>query len=271
MSKLDAYLSIWDDLQGLFTEDAAITLFNKHEIVAYCPGYTLDTGAKIGDRPNPQSNVIEAMTSGRRVLRKVPREVFGVPFVGVACPIIEEGYITGCIAVATSIERYETLVNAGNAILNFAHKIADIAQNFSAGAEELASTVQNLNQETTQVHSEMNQTSVVTGKIKKISMRSKILGLNAAIEASKAGKHGRGFSVVAEEVRKLADNTNESTKEIETNVKQVQLSVNNLIEAIQELGHIAETQAMGAVEIADALKQIEKMASDLVKAGEYKH
>lgn len=268
MSKLDAYLSIWNDLQELFTEDVAITLFNKNEILAYRPGKGIDTGAKVGDRPNPNSNVIEAMTSGHRVLRKVPKEVFGVPFVGVACPIEENGYIIGCIAVATSIERYETLINAGNAILDYASKIAEVAQNFSAGAEELASTVENLNENSSQVSFEMKQTSTVTGKIRKISMQSKILGLNAAIEASRAGEQGRGFSVVAEEVRKLADTTNESTQEIETNVMQAQLSVNSLIDAIHELGQIVESQAMGATEIANALKQIEEMANDLVLAGE---
>lgn len=269
MSKLDAYLSIWDDLKELFIEDVAITLFDKNQIIAYCPGYSLDTGAKIGDHPNPKSNVIEAMTSGQRVLRKVSREVFGVPFIGVAYPIKENGAIIGCIAVAMSVERYETLVNAGNTILNYTHKIAEVAQNFSAGAEELASTIQNLNQETILVNKEMVETGKVTGKIEKISMQTKILSLNAAIEASRAGEHGRGFSVVAEEVRKLAENTNVSNEEIKSKVTQTQSSINSLIESIKELGLIAESQAMGATEIAEALKQIEKMANDLVISREY--
>lgn len=53
-------------------------------------------------------------------------------------------------------------------------------------------------------------------------------------------------------------------------MRQAQVSVNNLIEAIRELGTVAETQALGAVEIAYALNQIEQMARELVTNGEYK-
>lgn len=270
MSRLDSFLDIWDILPELFTEDVAITLCDTEFIVAYRPGRSLDTGSRIGNRPKSNSNIMLALTSGERILRKIPKEVLGVDVIGIATPIKDNEKIIGCIAISSSVERYETLINAGQAILDYSRKISEVAQNFSAGAEELAGTMSSLDSGTERVLNEMNQTSVVTSKIKQISMQSKILGLNAAIEASRAGEQGRGFAVVAEEVRKLAENTKDSTLEIETNVKQAQTSVSTLIESIRELGKIAETQALGAEEIADALSQIERMAHELVENGEYK-
>jgi methyl-accepting chemotaxis protein len=100
------------------------------------------------------------------------------------------------------------------------------------------------------------QISAIIGTISKMSAQTDMLALNAAIEASRAGEHGQGFAVVAEEVRKLAERAAAATKEIERLINGIQSDVNEAVSGMERQGERLEVQTAAAAEAQHGLERV---------------
>ncbi|MAC45678.1 MAG: hypothetical protein CMI12_02335 [Oceanospirillum sp.] len=126
----------------------------------------------------------------------------------------------------------------------------------SSQINTLSSDMQNVVQQISELEQESNNIASVLDVIGGIAEQTNLLALNAAIEAARAGEAGRGFAVVADEVRTLASKTQQSTQDIQEMIDRLQNGVANAVQAMQQANGQVSSTVESAGQASEALNKI---------------
>ena len=176
-------------------------------------------------------------------------------------------------------EKAKLLAKSVSKVASSANTQANSLQESAAAVEQMSSSMNAISQKTADVIRQSDEIKNIITIIRDIADQTNLLALNAAIEAARAGEHGRGFAVVADEVRKLAERTQKSLGEIEANTNVLAQSINEMSESIKEqseginminqsvaqIDHLTKENVVIANKANEVTSEVDEMAKAIVE------
>jgi len=171
------------------------------------------------------------------------------------------------------MERLDSISNSANNTNNMADTASESTKlahesvtDTLTGMSDIRTTVQETGKRIKQLGERSQEISHVIEIIETIAERTTLLALNASMQAVAAGDEGKGFSVIAEEIQRLAESSRESTGQISTLVRNIQQETNTTIETMDKTIEQVVDGSVKAEDAADQMKKVLDTTSELVSA-----
>ncbi len=268
-NKLTNLLENLEVIRQLYDGDGYISIIDSDGVVR---GYALPEGAKraenleVGQKfHDPTGAFDKAIKTGEKVHNYLPKEVTGIAIEGNLVPIKENGQVLGCIIFTYSAEEKDKIKEIAEHFKESVNDIDNSIHNIINGTEKIANMLKDMNEMTSDVKYAVNGAADVVNNIGKNASNSNILALNASIEAARSGDAGKGFSVVATEMRKLATDSGESAREIKGTLDNVENHLEKIFDSIKNADNVADSYTESIQSIKSILERTISLAEKLEK------
>ncbi|MCY6372304.1 methyl-accepting chemotaxis protein [Clostridium ganghwense] len=203
------------------------------------------------------------MKAKKPIIRIVPKEVFGTDIKVIGIPVIVDHKVVGSFNIAKSLERQTDILNLSKNLSNSLAQITLAINSISANVQDIVKSNSEIQSNVETTRKETENTDEILKFVGNVAQQTNLLGLNAAIESARAGEYGKGFSVVAQEIRKLSTSSKESISQINSILKTIQDSVMNIENKINNFNDIFEEQVSSIEEITSSIETLNSSAEIL--------
>lgn len=263
--KLQSVIDSLPVIRGLYDSNVYITVLDEEQKMQ---GYTLPDGEipqyEIGERFDDVSGACrDVLRTGVKKHNILPKEVMGTAFEGDIIPIKDGSKTVGCLVCSYPTESSERMFNITERFEASVDKANESIKSVVEGFENLFRMLSSMNERTEVIESDVNEATKVVGKISSNASHSNILALNASIEAARSGEFGRGFSVVATEMGKLAKDSGDSAGAIKNTLGTIASHLSFIVDSIKDANEIAQ-ENMGSInEIERLLSETSELSTEL--------
>lgn len=252
-----AFLGVMPSLKDILDEDIGVVLADRTNVIFYRPGDTIDLRHRVGDKLLVEEPIYKTIKSGRKYSEIVPKEIFGTPFKAVTYPIKDsKGTVIGAVGISKSLKNHFEVEEASESLFVALQQTNASVSEICNGSQTLFAMIERIVESANKAETELKQSYEILNLIQNVARQSNLLGLNAAIEAARAGEYGKGFSVVASEMRKLAQLTGESSKDVSKTLVNMNNTIEEIKEVVKQVHDISQNQVAETEEITAVIEKV---------------
>lgn len=251
-------------LKALFAKDVIVSISDREKVIYAGSSNVSSSSDMVGRSLTEQDPMLHVMRSKKEKVLQVPEEVYGIPLKIMIAPILSEnGVVIGCISVSYSVHDQENLIRVAEQFAATSEEISASTEELGSSANDLMTFMKHLEESQHEMSQQVESSSKILGMINAVAKNTRILGLNAGIEAARSGEHGKGFGVVAKEITKLADQSAHSVNDINNLLYQLKEKVEHIETIVNETVEVSTSQSSSIEEISKAIHHLATVADDI--------
>ncbi|MCE5286767.1 MAG: methyl-accepting chemotaxis protein [Pelosinus sp.] len=210
------------------------------------------------------SCVMESQKLKKIVSEEFDESEFGIPVLITGAPLYDEkGNVVGSFNLGIPRKLAKDLKAVADSLDQGLTGVSASIQQITSASNDVSNSQSNLHEEIGKVKGQLDNINNVMRFIKEIADETNMLGLNAAIEAARVGEAGRGFSVVAGEIRKLSEESKKTVAQIKELTQQIEVSINTTAAASQSTLAVTEETSAAVQEVNAPIEEMTSLANQL--------
>lgn len=251
----------------MFPEGAIIMVGDRQKYVCVQQSEKFQLSAMAQGREIKEGDLAsQVIRTKKPITKEIGPEAYGIPVIVTVLPVFDDTNPTEVLGVFGVMIPKQTATNLRTMASNMKNGLAEISkavEQMAKSATDIHKNEQILNNEIQAILELSEKINALTVFIKDISDQTNMLGLNAAIEAARVGEAGKGFGVVAQEIRKLSEQTKETVPKIKELTDNIKAKVDETNAKSLESLQFSQMQAAATEEVTASLEEIAAMSDQL--------